>query len=205
VETTGTEPQQLLPDLDRLRTRVRADQRATSAPMFAFGAVIVVYAVIGGLGAGQLNAAGRHSTLLLYWPLATGVALLALRWSARRRATQDGVGEGRHSYRTATRAYVIALVLIVVLFLPVLFIGVFTPMIWPAAVFAAMAAWQRNRVLGNWAAAIGVIGGTESAVVIADQGLSAGWWWLQPVVYAALGIALIAGGLVIGRRERAAA
>lgn len=202
MEMTGPEPSQLLPDLDRLRARVRADQRATSAPMLAFGALMIVgYAAIGGLYAGQLHAGGRHLTLLIYWPLATAVGLVALWWSARRRAGQDGVGEGRRTYRSATRAYLVALLLIVVLFLPVLFIGVFTPMIWPAAVLAAVAAWQRNRLLGIWAAAIGV----ESVYVIANQGLGSGWWWLQPVVYTALGLALLAAGLVIGRRERAPA
>jgi hypothetical protein len=205
VEMTGPEPSQLLPDLDRLRARVRADQRATSAPMLAFGALIVGYAAIGGLYAGQLHAGGRHLTLLIYWPLATAVGLVALWWSARRRAGQDGVGEGRRTYRGATRAYLVALLLIVVLFLPVLFIGVFTPMIWPAAVLAAVAAWQRNRLLGIWAAAIGVAGGAEGVYVIANQGLGSGWWWLQPVVYTALGLALLAAGLVIGRRERAPA
>jgi hypothetical protein len=202
---TETDPNQLLPDLDRLRARVRADQRATSAPMLAFGALIVGYAPIGGLFAGQLHAEGRHLTVLLYWPLATTVGLVALWWSARRRAGQDGVGEGRRTYRSAIRAYLIALVLIVVLCIPVLFIGVFTPMIWPAAVLAAIASWQRNRLLGTWAAATGVVGGAESVYVIVNQGLSSGWWWLQPVVYAALGSAMVAGGLVIGRRERAAA
>jgi hypothetical protein len=202
---TETDPNQLLPDLDRLRARVRADQRATSAPMLAFGALIVGYAPIGGLFAGQLHAEGRHLTVLLYWPLATTVGLVALWWSARRRAGQDGVGEGRRTYRSAIRAYLIALVLIVVLCIPVLFIGVFTPMVWPAAVLAAVASWQRNRLLGTWAAAIGVVGGLESVYVIVNQGLSSGWWWLQPVVYAALGLAMVAGGLVIGRRERAAA
>jgi hypothetical protein len=201
----GTDPNQLLPDLDRLRARVRADQRATSAPMLAFGALIVGYAVVGGLYAGQLQAAGRHLTLLLYWPPATTVGLLALWWSARRRAGQDGVGEGRRTYRSANRAYLVALVLLVALGIPVLFIGVFTPMVWPAAVLAGVAFWQRNRLLGNWAAAILVAGGAESGFVIANHGLSHAWWWLQPVVYTVLGLALVAGGLVIGRRERAAA
>jgi hypothetical protein len=205
MEMTGTDSHQLLPELDRLRARVRADQRATSAPMLAFGALIVAYAAIGGLYAGQLHAEGRHLTLLLYWPLATTIGLVALWWSARRRAGQDGVGEGRHTYRSATGGYLVALVLIVVLCIPVLFIGVFTPMIWPAAVFAVVATWQRNRLLGTWAAAIGVAGGAESVYVVANQGLSPAWWWLQPVVYTALGLALVAGGLVIGRRERATA
>jgi hypothetical protein len=35
------------------------------------------------------------------------------------------------------------------------------------------------------------------------QGLSPAGWWLQPVVYTVLGLALVVGGLVIGRRERA--
>ena len=76
-------------------------------------------------------------------------------------------------------------------------------MIWPAAVLAAVASWQRNRLLGTWAAVIGMAGGAEGLYVIASQGLRPGWWWLQPAVYTALGLALVVGGLVIGRRERA--
>ena len=201
MEMAGTEP--LLPDLDRLRAQVRADQRATSAPMFAFGALILGYAAVGGPSAGQLHAGGRHLLLLLYWPLATLVGLVALRRSARRRAGQDGVGEGRRGYRAATRYYLIALLLVVVLFVPVLFVGVFTPLVWPAAVLAALASWQHNRLLGAWAAVIGVVGGTESVVVIAGRGLTPAWWWLQPVVYLAVGTALIAAGVAIRRRELA--
>jgi uncharacterized membrane protein YdjX (TVP38/TMEM64 family) len=63
----------------------------------------------------------------------------------------------------------IALVIIVVLFLPVLFVGVFTPMVWPAAVLAALAGWQHNRLLGTWAAVVGVIGGAEAIYVIARR------------------------------------
>lgn len=203
LEMAGTEPHQLLPDLDRLRARVRADQRATSAPLLVFGALIVAYAAIGGIYAGQLHAEGRHLTLLVFWPLATTIGLVALWWSARRRAAQDGVGEGQRTYRSATRAYLLALVLILVLFLPVLFIGVFTPLIWPAAVLVAVASWQRNRLLGTWGAAVGVVGGAEGLVVMANQDLGPVWGWLQPVVYVALGLALVAGGLVIRRRERA--
>lgn len=200
---TSIDPQQLLPDLDRLRARVRADQRATSAPMLAFGILIVAYVAIGGLGASRLDAGGHHLTVLLYWPLATMAGLVTLWWSERRRAGHDGVGEGRRTYRSATRAYLVALVLSIVLFLPVLFIGVFTPIIWPAAVLASVAIWQRNRLLGAWAAGIGVVGGVTSVYVLTNQGLGSAWWWLQPAVYIALGLALVIGGLVIARRERA--
>ncbi|HEX7804703.1 MAG TPA: hypothetical protein VF413_00935 [Cellulomonas sp.] len=200
---TSTDPDQLLPDLDRLRARVRADQRATSVPMLVFGALIVAYAAIGGVYAGQLHAEGRHLTLLVYWPLATMVGLVALWWSARRRAGQGGVGEGQRTYRSATRAYLVALAVILVLFLPVLFIGVFIPLIWPAAVLVVIAAWQRNRLLGTWGAAIGLVGGAEGLLVMANQDLGSVWGWLQPVVYVALGLALVVGGLVIRRRERA--
>jgi len=199
---TDTDPDELLPDLDRLRARVRADQRATSAPLLAFGALVLAYAAVVGLFAGRLDAAGRHVTALLYWPLATTAGLIALWWWERRRAAVAGVGEGRRPYRRATRAYLVALVLIVVLFVPVLFIGVFTPLVWPAAVFAAIAAWRRDRLLGRWAAVIGVIGGADSVIVIAAQGFSADRWWVQPLVDAVLGLVLVAGGLVTGRRER---
>jgi hypothetical protein len=194
----------LIPDLDRLRARVRGDQRITSAPMLVFGALIVLYALLGGLAAGQLGAGGRHSTLLFFWPLATIAGLVALwRWE-RRRAARLGVGAGRHSYRTATKGYLVALAVIVVLGLPILFVGVFTPMIWPAAVLATLAGWHRDRVLGIWAGAIGVLGGAASFALLAQADVSERWWWLQASVWAALGLALIVGGRVIGRGERAA-
>lgn len=203
METT-TDPAQLVPDLDRLRARVRADQRATSAPLVVFGALIGVYAVADGPLAGLLAAGGRHVALLAYWPIATAVGLVVLWWAARRRTRHAGVGEGPRTYRHATRRYLIALLLIVVLFLPVLFVGVFAPLVWPAAVLAALGAWQRNKQLGRWAAATGVLGGTFAILAVAgSSGGDAGWWWLVSVGYGLFGVAVLLGGLLVRRRERA--
>lgn len=204
METPGADSSPAMPDLDRLRARVRADQRSTSAPMLAFGVLIVAYAVLGtGYGARLDTAGGRHLMLLLFWPLATIAGLVALWLSARRRAVRGGVGEGRLGYGGATLVVILVLVLVVPL-TPLLFVGVFAPMAWVAAVLAALAWWRRDRVLGAWAAVIGVLGAAEAVLLVAPGDLGAGWWWLPSLGYGALGLALVVGGIVVARRERRA-
>ncbi|HEV7978879.1 hypothetical protein [Amycolatopsis sp.] len=187
-------------ELERLRARVRADRRATSDPLLVFGALVLGFAVagpfLGGLGAG-----GRHLGLLVFWPVLTFFALLGLWLGSRRRAARDGVGEGSPSYRAVTAGYVVAQVVIIVVLIPVLFVGVFLPLVWPAAVLAAIGAWQRNRTLVLLGVVIGVAGGLESLVVL-RLGLPPEWAWLQSVVYALAGVALLTAGLVTRRRER---
>lgn len=187
-------------ELERLRARVRADRRATSDPLLVFGALVVVFAVagpvLGGLGAGS-----RHLSLLVFWPVLTFFALLALWLGSRRRAARDGVGEGSPSYRTVTAGYVVSQVVIVVVLIPVLFVGVFLPLVWPGAVLAAIGAWQRNRTLVLLGVTTAVAGGLESLVVL-RLGLPPEWAWLQSVFYAVAGLALVVAGLVVRRRER---
>lgn len=201
METPDTDSRPAIPDLDRLRARVRADQRSTSAPMLAFGVLIVAYAVLGtGYGA-RLDAGGRHLVLLLFWPLATIAGLLVLWLSARRRAVRGGVGEGRRGYGVATLVLLLVLVLAVPL-TPLLFVGVFAPMAWVAAVLASLAWWRRDRVLGAWAAVVGVLGTAEAVVLVAPRDLGSGQWWLPALGYGALGLALVVGGIITARRER---
>jgi hypothetical protein len=194
-------------DLGRLRARVRADRRATSGPLLVFGGLVVGYAAVGPV-LGDAGTGGRHLGLLVFWPVLTVGALLGLWWGSRRRAVRDGVGEGRPSYRTLTVGYVVAQVAIVVVFVPVLFVGVFLPLVWPGAVLAAIGVWQRNRVLALLGAATGVVGGLESAffvVVVVRHDVPEAWAWVQSLVYALAGLALLGAGVVARRRERSAA
>lgn len=201
VETPDTDSRPTMPDVDSLRARVRADQRSTSAPMIAFGVLIVAYAVLGTGWGARLDAGGRHLMLLLFWPLATIAGFLALWLSSRGRAMRSGVGEGRRSYGTATLVALLVLGLVVP-FTPLLFVGVFAPMAWVAAVLASLAWWRHDRALGAWAAVIGVLGAAEAVVLVAQRDLGSGWWWLPAVGYGALGLALVVGGVVTARRER---
>lgn len=193
-------------DLLRLRGQVRADRRATSAPLLVFGGLVVGYAVAGPF-LGTLGAGARHSALLVFWPVLTLFAMIGLWVESRRRAVRDGVGEGRPSYRTMTWGYVVAQVVIVVVLIPVLFVGVVLPLVWPAAVLTAIGAWQRNRLLSLLGVATGVVGVAGSLLVVstvAHQGVPLGWAWAQSVVYALAGVALVMAGVVIRRREQSA-
>ncbi|MFI5841766.1 hypothetical protein ACIA8K_18855 [Catenuloplanes sp. NPDC051500] len=199
----GAKPMdQTFQDLDQLRVRVRAAQRLVSAPLITFGVLVTVYPLVAAL-ATPLGAGGTHLLVLSYWPLATAAGLAVLWLLARRRATRDGVGEGSHDYGTATRTYLVVLLVILVGFIPALFIGVFTPLIWPALVLVALAVWQRSNQLYTWAAAVGITGGITT-ILLAASSPTPDYAWLWIPVHAAVGLAMILGGLLIRRREQAA-
>lgn len=193
--------EQMIQELDQLRIRVRGAQRLVSAPLLTFGVLVTVYPGVA-LLAGLLGAAGNHSLLLVYWPLATAAGLLTLWVADRRRAVRDGL-ESRHDYAAATRAYLIVLLAMVVAFVPALFVGVFMPLVWPAIVLVVLAVWQRSNQLYTWAAIVGITGGITTVLLAATSQEDYGWFWLP--VHAAVGLAMIAGGLVIRRREQSGA
>jgi hypothetical protein len=203
TETTGDDHfgNGLGADLARLRSRVRADRRATSTPPLAFGSLVVTYAIVGQF-AGVLGASGRHLVALLFWPVLTAATLLAMWWWSRRHALREGVGEGRPSYRTVTAGYLGVLLVTVVLVIPVLFIGVFLPLVWPAAVLLAIGVWQRDRTLRALGAGLAVAGVAEGALVALFRGPPPAWSWVPSAFCALAGVALISAGLVIRRRER---
>ncbi|WP_033344334.1 hypothetical protein [Catenuloplanes japonicus] len=192
---------QMIDDLAQLRARVRGAQRIVSAPLLTFGVLVLIYPLVA-LLAGLLGAGGNHLVVLAYWPLATAAGLVTLWLAARRRTLRDGVGEGTHDYGTATRTYLVVLVIMLVGFIPALFIGVFMPLVWPALVLIALAVWQRSNPLYTWAAAIGITGGVTTVLLAASSPEGNGWFWLP--IHAAVGLAMIIGGLVIRRREAAA-
>jgi hypothetical protein len=195
-----TDSDRMIQDLDRLRVRVRGAQRLVSDPLLTFGVLVTAYPLLV-LLVGSLGAGGRHLLGLAYWPLATAAGLGALWFTARRRTVRDGVGEGGHDYGTATRTYLVVLLIMVFGFLPALFVGVFMPLVWPALVLVALAVWQRSRPLYTWAAAVGIAGGITTVLLAATSQEDYGWFWLP--VHAAVGLVMIAGGLVIRRREGA--
>src|SRR4051812_13451668 len=118
-----------LVDLDDLRARVRADRRTVAAPLLAFGLLTIGNVAATTLAALAGSAALTHSTALFYWPVATAVALLALWWYSRRLTVHKGVGPGDRPIRTIATGYLVALPVLVVLFVPLLFIGVFAPLV----------------------------------------------------------------------------
>jgi|tagenome__1003787_1003787.scaffolds.fasta_scaffold20826958_3 hypothetical protein len=189
-------------DLERLRSRVRADRRATSAPPIAFGVLVIVYAIVSQF-AGALGPAGRHVTVLTFWPVVTAATLLGLWWWSRRRTQREGVGEGRTSYRTMTAGYLGALLVTVLLAIPVLFIGVAVPLVWPGAVLIAIGAWQRNRNLSRLGMGLVLVAVLEAVLAAFLRG-SPPWSWIVSVAYALAGLALLAAGLVIRGHERTA-
>jgi hypothetical protein len=194
---------QTVQELHQLRVRVRGAQRLVSAPLLTFGVLVTVYPLVAALG-GLLGAGGSHSLVLAYWPLATAAGLAILWLLARRRAIRDGVGEGSHDYGTATRTYLVVLLVIVVGFIPALFIGVFMPLVWPALVLTALAVWQHSNQLYTWAAAVGITGGITT-IMLAATSQTPDYAWLWYLVHAAVGLVMIVGGLLIRRREQARA
>jgi hypothetical protein len=175
--------------MSAVQRRVRGDRRATSVPLIVFGLLTVMAEVSSRL----VNWAAVLALFLLA-PL--GFLLVVLIF--RRREISLGVG-ARH------RGYLVA-ALITLLVLPVLglllgeyaFIG---------CALLVIAALQRNLQLAIWAVAFGVIGGLERFYFFSNRLYSLadamgfhrssdGYFsWGSALVYGALGVALIGGGL----------
>jgi len=195
-----TDPAVIAADVRRLRERVRADRQTVAAPLVVFGALIVGHTA---LVAALTGPAARHLALLLYWPLAGAIGLLALCSHAHRLAVREGVGEGPRSYRPVTLGYVVSLPLIAVLFIPALFVGVWASLVWPAAILAAVAVRQHSRALKAVAAglcAAGVVGGLLAFV---QTGRGPGSAWAGLGLEAAVGLGLMIGALLTARRAPA--
>jgi fucose permease len=193
-----------LTDVQLLREQVRADRRTVTAPLVVFGILILGHVVVSTLVAAATGPAGNHLTRLVYWPLAGAVGLAALWIHAHRVAVRDGVGEGPRSYKPVTLGYVVSLPVIALLFIPVLFIGVFASLAWPAAVLLAIGIRQHSTTLksvAKWLAAAGVLEALLAALssVAAD---AAGWVIIG--LEAAAGLALVTGALLKARRAATA-
>jgi hypothetical protein len=132
------------PDVRQTRPRAGTNRWPASGPALLFGVLLVAYAVAAEF-AGLPGGRRRHLTLLLYWPVTTGIAVVALWWAAQRRAARDGVAEVRSSARIGTVRYLPWVIVTVVLAIPAMFIGVGLPLVWPAVVLAVIGARQHSR------------------------------------------------------------
>ncbi|HXQ44233.1 MAG TPA: hypothetical protein VN816_06315 [Acidimicrobiales bacterium] len=192
----ATEADELIHQVAGLRRRVRSDRRATSLPLFVFGGITLLDALLRSL----LDPIG---TVLLVLLAPAGFAFVAL--SSRRREIVLGVG-GR------TRPYTIAAVVTLVT-LPVVFLfGAYELVGVGLLVIALM---QRNWYLGVWAVVYGVVGGLEALDAISNRLYGAGealgfarardgyFSWSSSLVYGTLGVALIGAALYARRRETA--
>jgi hypothetical protein len=189
------------PDLEQLRERVRADRRATSAPLLIFGLVTVAFAATGWLW-------GNYVPAPLYWPLAGVVALVMLWCHGRLWAVRHGVGQGRQSLPVIA-ALIVA---VSVLFFTAWWFVAFRPLLWPTAVLLAVAVRQHNQILARWAGGAAVV----TTVIWLYSAFAPGrdathgslgleYGFVLPVLLGAAGLILAVAGVVLRGRERGAA
>lgn len=194
-----TDPAALAADVRRLREQVRADRRTVTAPLVVFGTLILCHTGLSALAAAVAGSGARHVTVLLYWPLAGAIGLFALWNHAHRLSVREGVGEGPRSYRPITLGYVVSLPVIAVLFIPVLFVGVFASLAWPAAILAAVAVRQRSGALKAVAGGLAGAGLIQGVLAAMQSGSGSGGAWAALGLEAAAGLALLIGAaLLIG-------
>lgn len=203
TDPAATLPAEVAADVDRLRQRVRADRQAVSAPLVVFGALVLGHAVLA-TTVGLAGAVASHLVGLLYWPVAGAAGLVALWSHARRIAERDGVGEGPRSYRPVTLGYVVSLPLIAIFFLPALFVGVFAPLVWPAAVLFAVAVRQHSRALKRVATGLAATGAVQVLVIAVLSGYGAVAGWTVVGLELAAGLAMVIGARFAARRAPAA-
>jgi hypothetical protein len=189
---------QMIDDATQAKRRTRGDRRASSVPLFAFGAVTLLDAVLR-----TLVDPIRSDVLLL---LLVPAAFLAIALYYRHRETKTGVG-------ARTRSYIIAAVETVVCLPFVVFFGVYALV---GLALLVIALKQRNVYLGAWAVVYGVLGGLESFYVISNRlyavsdvlGLARaqdGYFsWASSLVYGTLGALLIGAGVYAYKSELAA-
>jgi len=184
-------------DVGALQRRVRGDRRATSVPLLVFGTLTFVASVIGPM----LNVLSVLALVLL-----APVGFLLVAHIYRRREISLGVGGRERSYKVAA--------LVTVLLLPFfgLFLGEYAIVGLALVVIAVL---QRNLQLGAWAFIFGLVGTLERFSLISNRVYTLanmlgfnrsndGYFsWSSSLVYAVLGLALIAGGFFARHREGA--
>jgi fucose permease len=193
-----------LTDVRRLRERVRADRRTVTAPLVVLGVLILGHFALSALVAAVTGPAGNHLTRLVYWPVAGAIGLAALWIHARRVAIRDGVGEGPRSYRPVTLGYLISLPVIALLVVPVLFIGVFASLVWPAAILLAIGIRQHSTTLKSVAKGLALAGIIEGLLAALSGAVGDTAGWVVIGLEAVAGLVLVIGALVQARRARAA-
>ena len=183
-------------DIERLRTRVRADRRETSVPLLVLGTLAVLSSLVSTFAGG----------LLLALPAVLSLFGLALYY--RRRERRVGVGTAAQRWTTAGLWVLVVSVLVpglAMLFLPpVAIVGI---------VVTVMGVRERNRALIVGGSAAAVLAGLEQWYVISNRFwdlaklVDAGpkTWWVanaQQFVFGSLAGALLAAGVVALGQER---
>ncbi|MBS3940256.1 MAG: hypothetical protein KG028_04770 [Actinobacteria bacterium] len=186
----------VLDDIERLRTRVRADRRETSVPLLVLGTLALLSSVMA-------NVAGG---LLLAVPAVLSLFGLALYYQHRER--RIGIGTAGKRWTTAGLGVLGVCVLVpglAMLFLPpVAIVGI---------VVTVIGVRDRNRALIVGGSAAAVIAGLEQWYVISNRfwglaklvGAGPLTWWVtnaQQFVFGSLAGAFLATGVVALRQER---
>jgi hypothetical protein len=193
MEERAMTPAGLLADLGTLRHRARADRRATSVPLLAFGTVVAASAAL-----------PHHPIDFLFWMVAIPLTTIAVAAWYRRHEVRSGTGSRTRTWAGASVAVVVLLVV-----LPgslALILGLHLAVI--GAVVATMGAVQRTRSLVVAGLLVGVLGGLEGSYLISNRlprldGWSDGVWPDgHHLVVLALGLGMVAAGLTAWRRER---
>jgi hypothetical protein len=195
----------LIDDAGEVRHKVRGDRRATSVPLFVFGAVTVLVTLLRlGFGVGGRGLRPDVAFDLVAVPI--GFFMVALYYRHRQRAT--GVGAGPRLYVMAA----VAALAVIVLLPFVLVFGVYAT---AGVALLVIAVRQRNLSLGVWAVVYGVVGSLEAIDFVSNRLYTAadalglfraqdGYFpWASALVYLALGASLIGAGLVAYKREHA--
>jgi len=195
--TDATDTRAVVDRLEQLKSRARADRRATSAPLFTFGVLTL-------LGAPLADDLGWG---WLYWLLAAPTGFGFLAWRQRWRAARTGVGGGHDPYGGLVIGWVLSLLLLGLL-------ATFAPMIAITLGLLVVARWQGNRYLAVCAVIFGVLGTVEvpfygisnrlpdladAVGLLTSESGYFGWW--RQVVVAMLGAFLVGAGLIARRRE----
>jgi hypothetical protein len=190
--------------LEQLKLRARADRRATSVPLFTFGAVTLFFALTEVLRQpGNVARIGGISPLVLLWPAAFGF----LAWYYRRQEARTGVGAGRGSYA------LMVLLPIAVFFVPFAWLLYFFLSSTGVAALGLLviALLQRNWYLGISAVVYGVVMTLEAYFFLSNRLVDLGQEvgvvhdlfsdHATAVVLGLTGLGMVAAGLVARRRE----
>ncbi len=186
---------EMLSEVGAVQRRVRGDRRATSVPLLVFGALTVIIAVLG-------PRFVWAPVVALFFLAPLGFLLVALIY--KRREISLGVGGRVRAYKIA------ALTTLVVLPFFGFLVGEYAVIGLALVIIAIL---QRNVPLGLWAVVFGVVGGLERFYLVSNRLYSVadalginrsknGYFsWGSALVYACLGMAMIAGGLYARHRE----
>jgi hypothetical protein len=185
-----------LDEVERLRTQVRSDRRATSVPLLALGALAAASAWSTPFVGGIVQAFLAVLVLLV----------LALYYQRRERA----VGVGTQASRWTTAGLSVLVIYVLVPWLAMLFLP---PVAIAGVVVAVMGSRSRNRWLIAGGIAAAAVSALEQWFIISNRfwdvakfiGAAPHAWWVvnaQQLVLASLASALLASGAVALSRER---